>query len=161
MVVGSHGDLSDEMMARLHEYSPVFDAARFAAHEVFFTEDVPQWARSRFGIDVAPERTAVLGVSASAELALAMGVRHPERYRAVFCASPGAGYQPPNVMPDTMPPTYLVAGEDEQFFFDAAELWAVALRAAGVEMALEQRPGTHGGSFWWEELPLMVAWAFG
>src|ERR1700733_13793022 len=47
MIVGAHR-LDDETL-RLHEYSPVFDAQRFAAHEKFFVEDVRRWARSRFG----------------------------------------------------------------------------------------------------------------
>src|SRR5579871_2022675 len=47
MIVGVHG-LTDEML-RLQEYSPVFDAQRFAAHEQFFVEDVRQWIASRFG----------------------------------------------------------------------------------------------------------------
>jgi hypothetical protein len=38
MIVGVHG-LADETL-RLHEYSPVFDAERFAAHEGFFVGDV-------------------------------------------------------------------------------------------------------------------------
>ncbi|MFC7717250.1 alpha/beta hydrolase-fold protein [Nonomuraea recticatena] len=37
------------------------------------------------------ERTAVFGVSAGGELALAMALGHPDIYGAVFCASPGAG----------------------------------------------------------------------
>jgi hypothetical protein len=40
----------------------------------------------------------------------AIALRHPEVYRAVFCASRGAGYQPPDVMPTAPPRTYLVAG---------------------------------------------------
>ena len=46
MIVGVHG-LADET-ARLHEYSPVFDAERFAAHEKFFVTDVRRRVRSRF-----------------------------------------------------------------------------------------------------------------
>ena len=41
MIVGTHR-VEDEA-ARLNEYSPVFDAERFAAHEKFFVEDVRQW----------------------------------------------------------------------------------------------------------------------
>jgi pimeloyl-ACP methyl ester carboxylesterase len=59
------------------------------------------------------DRTAVFGVSASAELALAMGIRHPDIYSAVFCASPGAGYQPPEVLSGRLPRTYLAAGTKE------------------------------------------------
>src|SRR5258708_2706938 len=86
MIVGAHR-LADETQ-RLHEYSPGFDPERFTAHEKFFVEDVRRWARSRFGLALPAQRTAVFGVSASGELALALGVRHPDVYGAVFCASP-------------------------------------------------------------------------
>ena len=76
------------------------------------------------------ERTAVFGVSASGELALAIGLRHPDVYGAIFCASPGAGYRPPRVMPNPVPRTYLVAGTLEPFFLENATRWAVALRDA-------------------------------
>src|SRR5215216_3258573 len=69
MIVGIHG-LTDEML-RLQEYSPVFDAERFAAHEKFFVEDVRQWIEARFGVVLATERTALYGASAGGELALA------------------------------------------------------------------------------------------
>ena len=72
---------------------------RFAAHEEFFLDDVRRWARTRFDVALSADRTAVFGVSASAELALAMGLRHPDIYGAVFCASPVVGYRPPAVIP--------------------------------------------------------------
>jgi enterochelin esterase-like enzyme len=159
MIVATHR-LDDEML-RLHEYSPVFDAERFAAHEKFFAEDVRQWARSRFGVALAAERTAVFGVSAGGELALAMGLRHPDIYGAVFCASPGAGYRPPASMPDALPRTYLAAGTLEPFFLENATRWADALRDAGADVVMTERVGSHGDAFWREEFPLMVAWAFG
>jgi enterochelin esterase-like enzyme len=159
MIVGTHR-LDDEKL-RLHEYSPVFDAQRFAAHEKFFFEDVRQWTRSRFGVAMPAERTAVFGVSASGELALAMGLRHPDIYGAIFCASPGGGYRPPVVMPNSLPRAYLVAGTEEPFFLKNATRWAVALRNAGADVLLTKRVGAHGGAFWKEELPLMLAWAFG
>ena len=159
MIVGTHR-LDDEML-RLQEYSPVFDAERFAAHEEFFAGDVRQWARSRFSVALPAERTAVFGVSASAELALAMGLRHPGIYGAVFCASPGAGYRPPATMPDSLPRAYLVAGTLEPFFLENATRWAIALRNAGADVVMTERAGSHGDAFWTDEFPLMVAWAFG
>jgi len=159
MIVGVHR-LADEMQ-RLHEYSPGFDPARFAAHEAFFVEDVREWVRSRFGLPVPKARTAVFGVSASAELALAIGLRHPDIYGAIFCASPGAGYRPPEVMPSELPRTYLVAGTQELFFRDNAARWADALRDAGADLVMTEREGSHGGDFWRTELPLMVEWAVG
>jgi len=159
MIVGTHR-LDDETL-RLHEYSPVFDAERFAAHERFFVEDVRRWVRSGLGVALPAERTAVFGVSASGELALAIGLRHPDLYGAVFCASPGAGYRPPDVMPSPLPRTYLVAGTLEPFFLENANRWAVALRDAGADVVMTERVGSHGDAFWRDEFPLMVAWAFG
>jgi enterochelin esterase-like enzyme len=159
MIVGTHR-LDDETL-RLHEYSPVFDAERFAAHEKFFVEDARHWARSRFGVALPAERTAVFGVSASGELALALGLRHPGVYGAVFCASPGAGYRPPASMPDPLPRAYIVAGTLEPFFLENAARWADALRGAGADVVMSERAGLHGDAFWAEEFPLMVAWAFG
>jgi len=159
MIVGVHRS-SDETL-RLHEYSPGFDPKRFAAHETFFVDGVRKWVRSRFGVEPRKERTAVFGVSAGGELALAIGLRHPEVYGAIFCASPGAGYRPPAVMPSPLPRAYLVAGTLEPFFHENATRWADALRDAGADVVMTERDGSHGGAFWRAELPLMVAWAFG
>src|SRR5690348_7982001 len=38
MIVGIHGLTDDQ--PRLQEFSPVFDAQRFTAHEQFFVEDI-------------------------------------------------------------------------------------------------------------------------
>src|ERR1700733_390863 len=164
MIVGAHR-LDDETL-RIQEYSPgastaafSFDPQRFAAHEEFFVQDVRRWAQSRFDVALLADRTAVLGVSASAELALAMGLRHPDIYGAVLCASPGAGYRPPAVMPSRLPRTYLVAGMQEPFFRQNALRWADALRDAGADVVMTERVGSHGDAFWREEFPLMVAWA--
>jgi pimeloyl-ACP methyl ester carboxylesterase len=159
MIVGAHR-LADETL-RLHEYSPGFDPERFAAHETFFVEDVRRWTASRFGVELPVNRTAVFGVSASGELALALGLRHPDVYGAVFCASPGGGYEPPAVMPGSLPRTYLVAGTLEPFFLENARRWATALTDARADVVMRERVGSHGGPFWREEFPRMVEWAFG
>jgi enterochelin esterase-like enzyme len=157
MIVGVHR--SPDETLRLQEYSPAFDPVRFGAHEAFFVDHVRNWARSRFGFDLPRERTAVFGVSAGGELALAIGLRHPDVYGAVLCASPGAGFRPPDVMPSPLPRVYLVAGTLEPFFRDNASRWADALRAAGADVVMTERVGSHGDAFWRAELPLMVAWA--
>ena len=159
MVVGVHG-LAEEM-PRLREYSPVFDAERFAGHEKFFVQDVRRWVRSRFGVALPAERTAVLGYSAGGELALALGLRHPDVYGAVFSGSPGGGYKPPGEMSGSMPRVYLFAGTLEPFFRDNAKRWAVALRDAGADVVMSEREVSHGAELWQEEFPSMVAWAFG
>jgi len=166
MIVGAHR--ADNETQRIHEYSPgqstaafAFDPQRFAAHEQFFVEDVRHWAQSRFAIAFPAHQTAVFGVSASGELALAMGLRHPDIYGAVFCASPGGGYRPPAVLPKSLARAYLVGGTREPFFLQNAERWANALGDAGADVVMTRRVGSHGDAFWREEFPLMVAWAFG
>jgi enterochelin esterase-like enzyme len=166
MIIGAHR-VEDETL-RLHEYSPgrttaafAFDPQRFAAHEKFFVEDVRRWAATRLAVRLPASRTAVFGVSAGAELALAMGLRHPDIYGAVFCASPGAGYRPPAALPGRLPRTYLVAGTEEPFFLSNARRWADALRSADGDVVMAERTGSHGDAFWKHEFPRMVAWAFG
>lgn len=160
MVVAVDRTSDEDEMVRIAEYSPPFDEKRFAAHERFFVEDVRSWVQSRFGIALPAESTAVCGVSASGEFALAMGLRHPDIYGAVFSASPGGGYQPPATLPTPLPRFYLVAGTLEPFFRENATRWADALRDAGADVVRTERIGAHGDSFWQAEFPLMVAWAF-
>jgi enterochelin esterase-like enzyme len=161
MVVGVYRTDDADQMVRIREYSPSFEPAQFAAHETFFVDEVRDWVRRRFGVALPPERTAVCGVSASAELALAMGMRHPDIYGSVFAASPGGGYQPPEVMPDKLPRAYLVAGTEEPWFMENAARWSNALQAANADVILTERPGNHGDPFWQAEFPLMINWAFG
>jgi enterochelin esterase-like enzyme len=159
MIVGVHG--MTEELPRLEEYSPVFDAERFAAHEKFFVEDVPRWVRSHFNIALPTKRTAVFGYSAGGELALALGIHHPDVYGAVLSGSPGGGFRPPDEMPSSIPRTYLFAGTQEPFFLDNAARWAVALRDAGADVLMSERAVTHGAHFWRDEFARMVVWAFG
>jgi len=159
MIVGAHR-AADETL-RLHEYSPTFDPIRFGAHERFFVRDVGAWVRSRFGVALPADRTAVFGVSAGGELALAIGLRHPDLYGAIFSASPGGGFRPPNVLPNRLARTYLVAGTKEPFFLENASRWAPALRDAGADVVMMERAAGHTDAMWRDEFPLMVAWAFG
>ena len=139
MIVGAHRTDDADEMARIREYSPSFDEERFEAHESFFVDDVRSWVRSRFNVVLPAERTAVCGVSASGELALALGLRHPDVYGTVFCASPGGGYRPPAVMPTLLPRAYLVAGTPEPWFLENATRWADALRDAGADVVMTER----------------------
>ncbi|SEN73472.1 esterase family protein [Paenibacillus sp. OV219] len=160
MIVGAYRTSDEDEMVRIHEYSPPFDQERFAAHERFFVEDVRRWVRSRFNVALPAKRTAVCGVSASGELSLAIGLRHPGIYGTVFSASPGGGYRPPAEMPSPLPSTYLVAGTLEPFFLENATRWATALRDAGADVEMRERVASHDDVMWREEFPLMVAWAF-
>jgi enterochelin esterase-like enzyme len=158
MIVGAH-HVADETL-RLYEYSPTFDPKRFAAHETFFVGDVGAWVRSSFGVALPADRTAVFGVSAGGELALAIGLRHADLYGVILSASPGGGYRPPAILPRRLSRTYLVAGTKEPFFLENAARWAAALRDAGADVVMMERAAGHAAAMWRDEFPLMVAWAF-
>ena len=102
----------------------------------------------------------MFGVSASAELALAMGLRYPDVYDAVFCAI-AERRLPLAYRAAEFARAYLVAGTLEPFFLENATRWDVALRDSGADVVLTERAGSHGNTFWKEEFPLMVTWAFG
>jgi enterochelin esterase-like enzyme len=159
LIVGIHRPA--EYDDRFKEYSVGFDAERFAAYEQFFVEDLRRWVGSRFGVTLPPERTGVWGAMLGGEFALAMGLRHPDIYGAVFCLSPGGGYRPPEILPSPLPRAYLVGVTEEQWFLEHAVRWADALRAAGADVVMVERPGGFDGTFWQDEFPLMVTWAFG
>lgn len=158
MIVAVHGMDDDE--GRFSEYVPGVDEGRFAEHEEFFVNDVGGWVRSRFGVDLGPERTGVWGASLGGEFALAMGVRHPDKFGAVLSASPGGGFRPTGSFDGALPAFYLVAGQQEPFFAENAQRWFDAVRNAGGDAVMHVRDGDHGGAFWFEEFPLMVTWAF-
>jgi enterochelin esterase-like enzyme len=158
MIVGTHRTDDKDEMARLREYSAGFDPELFAAHERFFVHDVREWVRLKFDLLLPARRTVVAGVSASAEFALAMGLRHPELYGTSFAASPGAGYRPPSPLPSVLPRVYLTAGTLEPFFLDNATQWTEALRAGGADVVMSEQVGDHGDPFWQAEFVKMVGW---
>lgn len=157
MVVGVDGLDDDE--GRLHEYVEAFGGERFQSFERFFVEEVRSWVVSELEVEPAPARTAVWGASLGGEFALAMGLRHPDVYGVVLCASPGGGFTPTAAGPlNEAPRTYLVGGTREHWFLENANRWADALREAGVDVVIEQRDGEHGDAFWYEEFPRMATW---
>lgn len=158
MIVGVHGLDDDE--GRFREYVPAVDPDRFRAHEDFVVRTVRGWVQERLGSSPRAERTAVWGASLGGEFALAMGTRHPDVFGAVFCASPGGGFRPPEKWADDVPDTYLVAGSEEPFFAENAQRWHDAMTETDARVVMTVREGDHGGAFWFTEFPLMVNWAF-
>jgi hypothetical protein len=151
MIIGVHG-LTDEKL-RLQEYSPVFDAERFAAHEKFFVEDV-LGGYSRGLASSWPLNALRCTVPRPVESwPWPWGFSTPTSYGVICCASPGAGYKPTEVMPSQVPRTYLVAGTQEPFFLENATRWADALRDAGADVVMKERAGSHGGAFLAKRVP--------
>ena len=159
MVIGVHGLDDDDR--RLEEYVESFGGERFRLFEEFFVHEVRAWAVREFGIQLPRDRCAVWGASLGGELALAVGLRHRDKFGAILCVSPGGGFTPigRDLFSDG-PDVYLLGGTQEPWFFNNASAWADAFTEAGVNVVLKKRDGEHGGSFWYDEFPQMVSWAF-
>jgi hypothetical protein len=158
MIVGVHG-LADET-SRLQEYSPVFDAERFAAHERFFVGDVGRWARSRFGIALPAGRTAVFGVSAESSRSpsgsgIRMSTARFSPARRARATSRLACCRTGSRAPTSSPARWSRSSSATR------PRWAAALRDAGADVVMSKRVASHGDALWRAEFPLMVTWAFG
>jgi hypothetical protein len=157
MIVGVHG-LTDETL-RLHEYSPGFEPERFAAHEKFLSRtfadgwsrglawrcplNVPQCSASRRG--AGPRSWASASTSLRCGL-LRLAWRRLQagwRYAESASARISCRWHTGAVLPR-----------------ERKEVGGRAARRNG-NVVMNERAGSHGGAFWREEFPLMVAWAFG
>jgi len=108
------------------------------------------------------ERTAVFGVSAGESLALALGLRHPHVYGAVLCASPAAlqaAWHYAESASAHIPCRWHTGAVLPRERKEVAD--ALRDADADADVVMNERAGSHGGAFWREEFPLMVAWAFG
>ena len=151
MIVGVHG-LADEM-ARLQEYSPVFDAGAVRGPRAVFRRGRrPLGAvavrgraarRADGGVRRLGGRRARARPGASPSRRLRRGPVRLAR-RRVPAARRAAG---------PLPRVYLVAGTQEPFFLDNANRWAAALRDAGADVVLSERDASHGSALWRGRVP--------
>jgi hypothetical protein len=63
-------------------------------------------------------------------------------------------------MPGSLPRVHLFAGTREPFFLDNTRRWFTALRDAGADVVMSERPVTHGTHLWRAEFAHMITWAF-
>lgn len=158
LLVGTHA--ASDGNGRAVEYLPGFDAARYDAHEQFFTEEVRLWAEATLGASTQRTERAVFGASNGGVFAAALGVDHPDLYGASLIFS--AGMHPP-VPPQTARYPirfYLMAGTMERGFYRRTITLGQRLRHYGGETLIAERVGGHDLFMWREELPSALRWLF-
>lgn len=149
---------ADSTARRAEEYLLNERSHIFLAHERFFVEEVADWAERELGAASDADRRAVLGFSNGGAFAIAMGYRHPERFKHVIAFSVGVPFAPPE---GELPAFYLLAGTLEDGFYNTTSTLARALQAAGADTVFRERVSGHDDFVWAEELPAAVRWAFG
>ncbi len=152
MIVGVHR-VPDEML-RLQEYSPGFEPGRFRGpREVLRRGECVDGCVGVSGSGCPPNcRRCSVSRRAGSWPSSPLGFGIQTSTARSSARRPAVATKPPGVMPRSLPRTYLVAGTLEPFFRDNATRWATALRDAGGDVAMTERVGSHGDTFWQEEL---------
>jgi len=156
--VHSQGD------TRAEDYVLGVDPRRFAAHERFFTEEVPQLVREELGLVPSRSDCGVLGYSNGAALAIRLGLRHREKYSVAIAFSPAATPEKitsSEFQGEDVSRYYLAVGTRERLFKkNTRRIWKCLARH-GIEHTYIEREAGHNLEFWKEELPIALSWAFG
>jgi enterochelin esterase-like enzyme len=147
---------------RAEEYLPGINPERFAAHEQFFTQEVREWAETRWGASSNPDERAVFGFSNGGVFAAAMGIAHPELYHAAIPFSPGLN--PFDVWTDAEVCTdvtyYFVAGTLEPNFHGNTVTLSNQIANAGATVRFHDRVMGHDFLLWQETFGEAVRWSF-
>lgn len=115
---------------RAREYVIGFDpdSTRFLKHEKFFMDEVSQWAEETLGVSDSRESRTIWGASNGGAFAVAMGLRHPDRFGHVIASSPVYDDALLNARGNYLPEFYLTAGTFEQTTRERTEALTQALR---------------------------------
>lgn len=148
---------------RAEEYVLGVNQERFEAHERFFTMDIPARLQNRFGLSAGRESNGVFGYSNGGAFVMAMGRRHREQFGIVIAFSaPRTAQRVPKseYLPRPVPRHYLAAGTREFGIRKNMLALSQMLEKQGVDCLYSERDAGHNFSFWADELPRALQWAF-
>jgi putative esterase len=133
------------------------------AHEKFFVWEAPRWAESRFGLDSARSSRAIWGVSNGGFFAIAMGLRHPDRFGHVIAFSPaGRGPGTERIAPGSPHPRFFIlSGYLEAPFERIAEEWLDWLAESAIEHEAARYVAGHDMAIWEQAFGKAAAWFLG
>lgn len=150
----------------------------------YVSEELPSVVRSFFRVSEQPEDTYVAGLSMGGYGALKLALTHPGRYAAAASLSGGLDLRRLMLLPERgdlmdrifggevtdeqdvftllaqasgVPPLYLGCGTEDPLL-PGTQRFAAEAEAAGVEVTLDLRPGTHEWSLWDRMIEDVIAW---
>lgn len=150
----------------------------------FISEELPSVVQSFFNVSSSPSSTFVAGLSMGGYGALKLAFSHPARYAAAASLSGGLDLR--TVLQQDhraeilervfgghvddendvftllshasgVPPLYLSCGTEDPLL-PGTEKLASAATAAGIDVHLDLRPGTHEWSLWDDVIADVIAW---
>ena len=129
-------------------------------HERFFVVEVPRWAEERFRLDSTRASRAIWGVSNGGFFAIAMGLRHPDRFGHVIAFSPaGRGPGTETIAPGTPHPRFFIlSGYLEEPFEKIAEEWLNWFADSAIEHESARYVAGHDPAIWEQCFGRAAAW---
>ena len=144
------GDPNSHLRAREYVYGFDSDSARFLAHETFFMDDVAIWAEKALHVSAQRGARTIWGASNGGAFAIAMGLRHPDRFAHVIASAPVYAQIPPAKDGAPLPTFYLTAGTLEQTTRARTVVLSDALKKIGARTRVEVTGGGHDELVWAE-----------
>ena len=136
--------------AREYVYGFDPDSTRFLAHERFFVEEVSAWAEQTLNVANTRAGRTIWGASNGGAFAVAMGLRHPNRFAHVIAASPVYALIPHAASNGPLPTFTLSAGTLEQVVRGTTASMVATLRNLNARMTFDLFAGGHDDIIWSE-----------
>jgi enterochelin esterase-like enzyme len=148
VIVGVRAADTGDDRTREYVYGYDADSTRFLAHEKFFINEVSAWAESTLHVSSARQDRTIWGASNGGAFAVAMGLRHPDRFGRVIAMSPVYADIPAPNSATALPQFFLAAGTFEETTETRAGLLVNVLRGMHAPTKFEQFVGGHDAVVW-------------
>ena len=145
---GDAATANDRAREYVYGFDP--DSTRYLAHEKFFVEEVSAWAEKTLNIANTRAGRTIWGASNGGAFAVAMGLRHPDRFAHVIAASPVYALIPRAAVNGPLPTFTLSAGTLEQVVRGTTASLVATLRNLNASMKFELFAGGHDDLIWSE-----------
>jgi enterochelin esterase-like enzyme len=136
--------------AREYVYGFDSDSTRYLAHEKFFVEEVSAWAEKTLNVANTRAGRTIWGASNGGAFAVAMGLRHPDRFAHVIAASPVYALIPRAASNGPLPTFTLSAGTLEEVVRGTTASMVATLRNLNARMTFDLFAGGHDDLIWSE-----------
>ena len=142
-VAASKDERADEYV-----YGHDADSTRFLAHEKFFVDEVAAWSEANLKVSDRRQDRTIWGASNGGAFAVAMGLRHPDRYARVIALSPVFETIPEPSSAAPLPQFFVTAGTFEKNTATRASELVAVLRGMHAPAKYQQVVGGHDAVVW-------------
>jgi enterochelin esterase-like enzyme len=138
-----------------------FHEARYEAHEHFVLHEVIPFLNETAHLKFSRAHCGIFGYSNGAVFSHSLAIRHPETFGVSIVFSATGNHVARSLYPPELTTAfYLSAGTQDRHCRKATSSIARDLRRQGIQYKFTEREARHDLSYWVQELPLAIDWAF-